>query len=158
MLQIERLDYIKQLLEANGSVSTSELIERLNVSKATVHRYLNRLQEERFAELTRGGAILAKKGGLYEQPYRVKRNQFTEEKSRIAHSASQMIRRNESIFLDSSSTVFEMTKYIGSYKDLLVATNDVLIASSLSEAEGITVSVIGGTLRKHFYTLTGPFP
>ncbi len=39
----------------------------------------------------------------------------------------------------------------------MVATNDLLIASALTYAQDVTVCVIGGTLRKHYFTTTGLF-
>ena len=74
-----------------------------------------------------------------------------------AKEAVQYINKNESIFLDSGSTVFEMTRFLEAFDHITVATNDLYIAQNLTNAESVEVTVIGGSLRKHYYTLTGFF-
>jgi DeoR/GlpR family transcriptional regulator of sugar metabolism len=50
-----------------------------------------------------------------------------------------------------------MARYLNDFRDILVATNDVRIAATLTHAENLTVTVIGGSLRKNYFTLTGYF-
>ncbi len=66
MLQIERIEIIKKILSDAGSVEITELSKELNISTSTIRRCLKQLEEENFAELIRGGAILASCGVLYE--------------------------------------------------------------------------------------------
>jgi len=101
--------------------------------------------------------VLAQQGKQYEPPYMIKRRIHAAEKRQIAAEAAKLLGRNQTVFLDSSSTVFEMTRFVARIPGLLVATNDVLIAAELSNAEHVDVSVIGGSLRKGYYTLTGFF-
>ena len=157
MLQIERLEKIKEYLVKNEYADIIKLAEILDVSTATIRRALKQLHNDKVVDLTRGGATLAKKGNLYEHPYLVKRQMHAEEKRRIANEAVKHIDKNESVFLDSSSTVYEMCRFLAGFHNITVATNDVLIAGALTNAEDISVSVIGGSLRKHYYTLTGYF-
>ncbi len=157
MLPLERLERIKEHLAKNEFASINSLAEMLEVSTATVRRSLKQLENERLVSLTRGGAALAKKGSLAEHPYMLKRHINVDEKRRIAREAMSHLKRNQSIFLDSSTTVFEMTRFVSNLPDIVIATNDVLIAAELSGAEIGTVSVIGGALRRGYYTLTGHF-
>ncbi len=157
MLQAERLEKIKEYLVKNEFADINRLSEFLDVSTATVRRALKRLEQEKIVEITRGGAVLSRKGSLYEHPYLIKRQMNAEEKRRIAREAARLIRKNQSIFLDSSSTVFEMTRFMGGLASVTAATNDVLIAGELTNAENIAVTVLGGSLRMHYYTLTGYF-
>lgn len=158
MLPLERLERIKEHLVRNEFASIQSLAEMLGVSTATVRRSLKQLEHERVVNLTRGGAALARDGGsLPEHPYMLKRHMNVEEKRRIAREAMNYVEKNQSIFLDSSSTVFEMTRFLTNVPEILIATNDVLIGAELTNAEAGTVTVIGGTLRKGYYTLTGHF-
>lgn len=50
-----------------------------------------------------------------------------------------------------------MNKYLIHANGIRVITPDVMIASELSSFEGIEVFVLGGKLRKGYYTLTGSF-
>ena len=157
MLQIERLEKIKEFLVKKEYANINELAEYIDVSTSTIRRYLKKLEYDKIIEITRGGATLAKKGNIYEHPYLVKRQMHLEEKKRIAAEAISYINENQSVYLDSSSTVYEMTKILNKFNNLMVSTNDVLIASALSNSDYLTVTVVGGTLRRHYYTLTGYF-
>lgn len=155
MLKAERMDKIREYIVKNKYVNINDLAIHFNISTATVRRCLKQLEKENFVESVRGGAVLISDGNTFEQSYQVKRQQNIDEKKRIAEAACSFISSNNSIFLDSSSTVFEMTTILTSMKHITVLTNDVFIASALSPAKDIDVTVTGGTLRKTFYTLTG---
>jgi DeoR/GlpR family transcriptional regulator of sugar metabolism len=157
MLQLERLERIREYLVENEYADINRLKDILEVSGATVRRCLKRMEVEGTVILSRGGATLSKKGNIYEYPYQVKQQMNAEEKRRIAFEAVKHVHRNESIFLDSSTTVFEMTKFLVNFSNITVATNDIYIAQNLNNAENLAVTVIGGTLRRHYYTLTGYF-
>ncbi|MDR1929928.1 MAG: DeoR/GlpR family DNA-binding transcription regulator [Treponema sp.] len=157
MLQVERFDKIKDYLLKNEYADIKDLADMLDISTATVRRALKHLEKEQVVDLTRGGAILAKRGSLYEYPYKIKQEINAEEKRRIARDAIQRIGRNESIFLDASTTVCAMTQFMLNLQDITVATNDMNIAQNLINAEYLSVTLIGGTLRRHYYTLTGYF-
>ena len=157
MLKLERRERIKEYLVKNEYADIKLLAEIMNVSTATIRRALQELQEEQVVEITHGGATLAKKGSLYEHPYMVKRQLHLKEKTRIANEAVNLINRKESVFLDSSSTVYGMAQFVAKLQEVNIATNDIAIASALHDLDTIDVSVIGGTLRKHYFTLTGFF-
>jgi DeoR/GlpR family transcriptional regulator of sugar metabolism len=155
MLQLERLEKIKEYLAKTEYAGINELAEYLQVSTATVRRSLKHLENEHMVNLTKGGACLAKKGNFYEFPYMIKQQLHAEEKRRIAGKAIQCVNKNESLFLDSSSTVYGMTRFSKSLSGATVVTNDIFIAQNLTNEEDVIVTVIGGSLRKHYYTLTG---
>lgn len=155
MLNAERLERIRKYIAKNKFASIKDLAVEFNTSTATIRRCLKQLEEERFIQSVRGGAVLASSGSSFEQPYQTKRLQNIDEKIRISQAACKLISGNDSIFLDSSSTVYEMTKILINKKNITVSTNDVAIASALNQAKDITTTVTGGTLRKQFFTLTG---
>lgn len=142
---------------SNNFANIKDLAVSMEVSTATIRRTLKELEEEGIVELTHGGVVLRETGHMYEQPYMVKRQTNSEEKRRISAEACSYIKKNESIYLDSSSTVFEMTRLLSTLKSINVATNDIAIANALYTADELDVSVIGGVLRKHYFTLTGFF-
>ncbi len=157
MLHAERLDIIREHVIHNKYGNINELATMLNTSPATIRRCFKQLEEEKLVESIRGGVVLTSTASIYEQPYTVKRQHNTEEKIRIAKEACKYINTNDSIFLDSSSTVYEMCAGLRKMKSLKISTNDVLIASTLNVLDDCTVMVAGGTLRKGYYTLTGFF-
>lgn len=155
MLHAERLDIIREYVIRNKYGNINELATMLHTSSATIRRCLKQLEEEKLVERIRGGVVLASTASVFEQPYTEKRQRNAEEKMRIAQEACKYVKENDSIFLDSSSTVFEMCSGLRKMKSLKIATNDVLIASMLNAQEDCTVITTGGVLRKGYYTLTG---
>jgi len=159
MLQAERLDIIKKYIDDIGYVDITSLVNVLGMSKSTVRRDLKRLQEGNAIEITWGGAISTiNSGSLREDSYKVKVENNRDEKRRMAEFACKMLTDRQSVFLDSGTTIKEMVPIINRKPlELLVATNDIAIACGLNETDNIVVTVIGGTLRKGYYTLTGVF-
>ena len=157
MLQAERMEIIREHVIQNKYGNINELATMLKTSPATIRRCFKQLEEEKLVESIRGGVVLSSTASINEQPYTVKRQHNTEEKIRIAQAACQYVKPNDSIFLDSSSTVYEMCAGLWKLKPLKVSTNDVLIAGALNGQEECTVMVTGGMLRRGYYTLTGFF-
>lgn len=155
MLNAERMEKIREFIVQNKFANIKDLAVEFNTSSATIRRCLKQLENENFVESVRGGAVLVASGNIFEQSYQVKRQYNIDEKIRIAQAACKYISGNDSLFLDSSSTVFEMTKILLTMKNISVSTNDVAIASALNQAKDISTTVTGGTLRKNFFTLSG---
>lgn len=152
MLQLERFRSIEELLSKKNHLKISELEKHLNVSRATIYRDLKDLDKQGKIRIVRGGIA---KPSSHELPYIAKRAINTDEKRRIAKAAAGYIMPNQTIFLDSSTTVNEMTSYLLERKDIQVITNDLNIASDLTISLELKVYVIGGLIRPGFYTLTG---
>lgn len=157
MLQAERLERIRNYLVANKYASISELAENFNTSPATIRRSLKKLEQEKVVEIIRGGVVLRGTGNTFERPYSIKRRQNETEKRRIANYAASLLSTNDSVYLDASSTVREMTQFLHNKQGLSVCTNDVLIAGDLSPAPNLLVMVTGGVLRQGYYSLSGYF-
>lgn len=155
MLQAERMEKLRDYMMEHKYAAIAELAEALNSSPATIRRCLAELEEKRVVERTRGGAVLVGSGNTYEHPYSIKRRRNGLEKERIAAYAASLVSTSDSLFLDASSTVREMTTPLKSAKRLTVCTNDVLIAGDLSSATDLIVIVTGGVMRQGFYSLSG---
>jgi len=157
MLQIERLQAITDILEERDTVTIPELEERLGASKATVYRDVKALQQQGKLQFVRGGISKAPYDRRIELPYHVKRASHVEEKKRIARAAAESIRPASTIFMDSSTTVREMVGLLDPGKNIKVVTNDLMIGTELAAIPGIETHVIGGTIRKGYFTLVGLF-
>lgn len=157
MLQAERLERIRDYLVANKYASINELAETFQTSPATIRRCLKELEQRKVVESIRGGAVLRGSGNTFEHPYSIKRRRNETEKKRIAAYAASLISANNSVYLDASSTVREMTEFLRHKQGVSVCTNDVQIAGDLSSATNLVVMVTGGVLRQGFYSLSGYF-
>ena len=156
MLQVERLNRIEKLLRAENMLSATELQETLGVSRATIYRDLKYLSDCGTVKLVRGGATLPQYNNLIvdDEPYAKKIKQYQEEKERIAYRASEYVSPRMTLFLDSSTTVYKMCDHLKKIEDLHVITNDLKIAIELRGEPNVTVFVVGGQLRRTYYTTT----
>lgn len=155
MLDIERKAKIIELLHHDGRVEVNNLAKMFKVTGATIRRDLNQLEKEGVLQRAHGGGVL-KKGTLAEPSFTSQLKKATEEKEQIAAEAVKHIKPGESIFLDSSSTVLQIAKYLDKESHLFVVTNSLYIANELTQYPNIELIMLGGLLRYDSKTLVGP--
>lgn len=155
MIRDERIDRMAAYINNQQYVTVEELVEKFNVSKATVRRDLKNLDQQGLICLSHGGA--RKKDGAVEQElmYSEKLNRNREEKARICQFAASKIKEGQTIFLDTGVTAREMIPYLCEMHNIYVVTNDVWIAAHIAANTDIKVSVPGGNIRRGFYTIKG---
>jgi DeoR/GlpR family transcriptional regulator of sugar metabolism len=155
ILPAERLQLVIEVVNESKVVTIEDLCGRLNVSKATVRRDLKELEQKNKLIRTHGGALAISE--QHEPPFLIRKSWHIEEKRRIAEAAYRLIKPGEAVILDSGTTAFELAKKLAMIENITVVTNDIIIAMELSTNKNIDLIVIGGKLRKDFYTLTGIF-
>lgn len=157
MLREQRIDYILGELKSKGVVSVSELTRVLETSRSTIHRDLDDLAAQNLLQCVRGGAVAVTPKASFEPSFKARKSRFLEEKQRIARAALQYIQDDETIILDSGTTVHELAKLLADAKNLYIATNDLHSAMALSDNPNISVIVLGGILRTSHFSLNGLF-
>jgi len=142
MFDNTRQKKIFDIVSKKGSVSVDFLAKHFRVSKMTIRRDLEKLQEEDLLQRTHGGAMLPQV--LFkEMTYLEKQTQNIEVKRKIATDALEYVVENSVIYLDAGTTTFELAKHLVERKDVQVVTNDLRIASHLANA-GVRVYMPGG--------------
>lgn len=118
---------ILNILEKNGAISIRELVSLLYVSEATVRRDLTALEKAGSIKRTFGGAkpITDTKDQI---PLSIRESLDARAKNEICKRAAQLIKEGDTIFLDGSSTVQYLVKYISGIKDLVVVTYSIKTA------------------------------
>jgi len=141
-MQRKRIDNILEIIKENGFVTVKYLCDELHYSTATINRDLNELQKQGLIVRNHGGAesVNRKYAPLI---FRYQKNKQI--KSRLAHEASSLISDGMTIFIDGSTTAQLLGKYIIDHKNIKVITNNVNLASFLSEA-GTSVVCLGGEI------------
>lgn len=148
MLKTDRLQVIKTLLERNGTVRSSEIMEKLSVSDMTVRRYFDELEEQGLLERVHGGARLQNFYRQTELSHIEKKIIHHTEKQRIADKAAELINDGDTIFLGPGTTIELLAKTIKA-QALRINTNCLPIFERLNKNKGSNqVYLLGGELRE----------
>lgn len=154
MFADERRAAIAELVNKNGSVTVSQLMEAYGVSIETVRRDLEYLEKKMLLKRVYGGAISGK--GMQKISQLSERlTENREKKQKLCLTAMQFIEENDVIFIDSGSTPIELAKLIRDHiKHATVIINSPEIFEILSANEGLELIVAGGkylAAEKAFY-------
>ena len=144
MFNIERQNEIMRLLQQRKSMTVSELSGLLFASESTVRRDLSELERSGKVRRTFGGVVLEETLNR-EVPLLFRRTQNHEAKQRIAIKAKELVKNDMVIFLDASSTVEHIVRFLGEFLNLTVITNSPNTAVELGNL-GIRTYCTGGLL------------
>jgi DeoR/GlpR family transcriptional regulator of sugar metabolism len=150
----QRREQILAYLSVRDRTSVGELSQVLGVSEVTVRKDLDVLESQGVLTRVHGGAVVSGRGRL-ELYFATREQDHLEEKRRIAQAAAALIRSEQRIFLDASTTALQIARLIKDREDLVVVTNGIYTALELNFSEGITTIVIGGTMRRRSSSLVG---
>ncbi len=155
MLANDRYNKILEVLEMEGSIKTTKIVELLGVSLETARRDLDFLEKQGSLQKVHGGAILKEKEKS-SLSYSLRETKNTEEKKEIAKLALNYINEGETIALNSSTTNVEIARLIKNrYTSLTVVTNSLRIADELADVKGINLILAGGIYNKNEYAFLG---
>lgn len=155
MLKEERYKIIVDWVNKKSVVTVDELCEKFHISQSTVSRDLHKLNMAGKVIKTHGGAISNATGLSTEPSFTYRKNQFMEEKQRIAKKAVEFIRPGETVILDSGTTTFWMAEFLDEIENLSIWTNDLFLALELLNHENIEVTMLGGKLRREYFNAMG---
>jgi DeoR/GlpR family transcriptional regulator of sugar metabolism len=151
---IERHLEILRILSKLKRVSVQTLTERLGVSEVTIRKDLSFLEAQGKLSRTHGGALLTEdKDFLRTLHLRIHEN--VAEKRAIALKAREMIREDDTIYLDAGSTCHLLAREIRDMS-LRVLTNSINVLVELSTSPQITLFALGGSFRPDAGSFIGP--
>ena len=142
----ERQLWIVERARASGRVEVASLAEQLKVTTETVRRDLTTLERHALLRRVHGGAIPIERLG-FEPALAARDSVLTAEKERIARLALAELPDEGTILLDAGTTTARLAEVLPTDRELVVLTNALPIAMSLSVRPNITVLMIGGKVR-----------
>jgi DeoR family galactitol utilization operon repressor/DeoR family fructose operon transcriptional repressor len=155
-LPAERREKIMEWFSSNQVASSQDLAKRLNTSISTIRRDLDFLASQGVVRRTHGGAVRVRRNTTFEQLVDEARQTAVEEKRAIAVAAAKLLQPEQSIFIDSRSTLHQFAYVIAELTTpLTVVTNDVHVADVLVNKGHIKLVVPGGICRPGAYSLLG---
>lgn len=145
MIANNRQMEILEILSEKGNVSVEELASIFNVSRMTIRRDLEKLQESNLLQRTHGGALI-NRVLLHEMAYHEKREEHAQAKQLIASEVIKCIKKATTIYLDAGTTTYEVAMKLPR-EGLTIITNDIRIAAHVMLSNN-TVIFLGGTILK----------
>lgn len=155
MLPEERRIFIRERLATQRTVTATDLVRELGVAMATVRRDLAILEQEGVLVRSHGGAVSKSSGADFQPSYLVLKNINRDEKKAIAAAAKSLILDGEIVFLEGSTTVFELAGLLVRHAHMTVVTNSPPILNRLSQDSAMTLMSTGGELQKDMHYLCG---
>lgn len=155
MFAHERQQRVAELVTATGRVGVNELAELFTVTQETVRRDLATLEEAGSLRRVHGGAVGLDKLSRTEPSLGEREGQNLDQKQRIASAALKFVpqTQNASILLDAGSTTAALAQQLlgwspsNSNHELLVITNSLPIAATLSANTHLPLDILGGRVR-----------
>ena len=148
MFTEERQNAIEKCLREKGKVRVKELSEMFQVTEDCIRKDLKILENAGRLKRTYGGAILSQEHPL-ERNVVDRRMYNLDKKKVIAAKAFKLIKNNETIFLDVSTTNIELARLIASSgMHVVVVSNMIDILQILAANPSITAIGTGGTMYR----------
>jgi DeoR/GlpR family transcriptional regulator of sugar metabolism len=155
MLAEERRFRIRELLTTQRTISAASLAESLNVTAVTIRRDLAALEKEGMLVRSHGGAVSRASSTNFQPNYGTLLRANRAEKLAIAEAAEKLLFDGDTVFLEASTTVFELSRRLGGFSRLTVATNSPPIVCQLQPWAGVEVVCTGGELHREQFCLYG---
>lgn len=142
----ERQQWIVDHARTVGRVEVATLADELDVTTETIRRDLKVLERHGLLRRVHGGAIPVERLG-FEPGLAARDAVLTAEKERIAKAALAELPAEGSVLLDAGTTTARLAEALPLDRELVVLTNGLPIAMSLSTRPNLTVLLIGGRVR-----------
>ena len=146
MLAATRKELLLDRLRTEGSVSTQELAQELNLSEDTLRRDLRELAAAGLCQRVYGGA-LPYSPAMADLATRAEVEPAS--KSRIAQTAAGLIKPGSTAILDGGTTALAVARALPPTLTCTVITHSPTIASALLDHELVDLFLLGGRVFKH---------
>ncbi|MGT2784308.1 DeoR/GlpR family DNA-binding transcription regulator [Streptococcus merionis] len=149
---MNRLDEIIQLVSTYQRIDVNTLSEQLGVSKVTIRKDLDKLEEKGLLHREHGFAVRNSDDDLNLRltiHYNIKK--------RIAQQAAQLVDDYETVMIESGSTCVLLAEELcKTKKNIKIITNSYFIASYLQEYDNCQIILLGGDYQKEAQVTVGP--
>lgn len=155
-----RTKQIYEYLKQHQTCSFAELMARFKVSSATVHRYADELSKRDAVTRVRGGLTFNKAEAPRENSAAYLDRVVTNRKEKIAaaRKALMVIEEGDIVFLDSSTTVYELALLLreANLSHLTIVTNSVAIIQNFRKFPSHYVLIgLGGSYDPSLNSMLG---
>ncbi|KGJ03909.1 DeoR faimly transcriptional regulator [Paracoccus halophilus] len=149
MKREERRQAIMDLLVEARAVDLDALADRFGVSKMTIHRDLDDLEQAGFLRKVRGGATI-EAGTRFESDFRIRALQDGDAKGRMARAALELVEPGMTVMINDGSMAALLGASLTEKAPLTVITNNAAVIDRLKDAPRITLIALGGIYNAKF--------
>ena len=154
MIRYERQQAILDYLQKNNPASVRDIARAIYSSEASVRRDIAAMEEKGLVTKIYGGVLLSRRKNAVI-PLDLRDGEHTAAKDTIARRAAELVFDGATVYLDASSTVWRMMKYLKGYKDLKIVTNNLRIFTETEAFDGV-IYCTGGTYDPKNRSFYGP--
>ena len=155
LIPAQRREKIQEYLAVHQIARTTDLMELLESSEATVRRDLEWLEQKGILERTHGGAVLNQRV-MIDPEFQQRVKNFPEEKQRIGKLAASLIEEGDILFINSGSTAAQVLQYIPNSPRITVYTNNISALVDTADP-GFHLHLTGGEYQARSNSLGGRF-
>lgn len=145
----DRRKAIMDLLTEVRAVDLDALAERYSVSRMTIHRDLDDLEQAGLLRKVRGGATI-EAGTRFESDFRVREKQDGPAKARMARAALQLVEPGMTVMINDGSMAAVLGAALEARRPVTVITNNGAIVDRTKGVAGITLITLGGVFSARF--------
>ncbi|GCD21317.1 DeoR/GlpR transcriptional regulator [Cellulomonas sp. H30R-01] len=142
----ERHQQILARARAEGRVDVTALADELDVTPETIRRDLTALERHGLVRRVHGGAIPVERLG-FEPGIADREGLLAGEKERIAKAALDELPDGGAVIFDAGTTTVRLAELLPNDRELTVVTHALPVATVLATRPGITLHLVGGTVR-----------
>ena len=153
MAQNSRQQQILDLVRQRGFMSIEALADHFSVTPQTIRRDINQLSDRELLQRYHGGAGLP--SSVENIAYQTRQVQYLEDKRRIAQLVARHIPNDASLFINIGTTTEEVARALLNHRGLRIITNNLHVASILSQNADFEVIVAGGVVRSRDRGIVG---
>ena len=145
---------LKEILKSK-KVTVKELAKKLYISEPSIRRDLLSLEKQNLIKRIHGGAVIEENGiSATKIPFVIRELEQSDAKIIMAQKAASLVKDGDVIFLDSSSSAYNIIPYLALKNNITVITCGIKALAKLGEYN-IKAICTGGTLIPSCQTLVG---
>lgn len=154
MKREERRQAIIDILVESRAVDLEDLATRFAVSKMTIHRDLEDLEQAGVLRKVRGGATIDA-GTQFESDFRFRELQEADIKRAIAEAAAELVEPGMTVMINDGSMASVLGGVLARRKQVTIITNNAAILERNKGESGVALVGLGGLYSQKFNAYFG---
>lgn len=145
---VGRRSRMQEMLQEHGQITVKEMSVKFGVSEMTIRRDLHRMEEQGVVTVHYGGATLRNAHSLV-QDFAVRQDKLYQNKLCIARMAAGYVKEGDILFLDTSTTVLLMMRFLPDVH-LTIVTNSLPVMEEAYKNHKIRLYMAPGIYQEKY--------